>query len=137
MALDCSKRTLVYAKRKLQSLLSDTEFSRLRFVCGDIMDLSPDCQIAKGGFDLVVCCGVLHHLKDPSAGLCKLASVLTENGVLQLATYSTLSVQTWQPDIQRWLRSSASCRHLFNGPDSAPIRTPTKEEVQSFRAEVP
>lgn len=63
VALDCSPRTLAYARRKLRAALRCEEFERLRFVVGDILELGPDVDIARGGFELVICCGVLHHLR--------------------------------------------------------------------------
>jgi SAM-dependent methyltransferase len=39
-------------------------------------------------FDLIVCTGVLHHLRDPAAGLCALRSVLKPDGVIYLMVYA-------------------------------------------------
>lgn len=38
-------------------------------------------------FDLIICCGVLHHLDDPDAGLRALGEVLKEDGVMNLMLY--------------------------------------------------
>jgi SAM-dependent methyltransferase len=41
-----------------------------------------------GGFDLIVCTGVLHHLADPAAGLRALRGLLNPGGVLHLMLYA-------------------------------------------------
>jgi SAM-dependent methyltransferase len=38
-------------------------------------------------FDLIICCGVLHHLDDPDAGLRALRDVLKEDGVMNIMLY--------------------------------------------------
>lgn len=49
-------------------------------------------------FHLVCCIGVLHHVHDPPAALALLVrSSLLPGGLLQIATYSKLSVGTWRP----------------------------------------
>jgi SAM-dependent methyltransferase len=42
----------------------------------------------EGGFDLVVCTGVLHHLADPDTGLGALRSVLKPGGAMYLMVYA-------------------------------------------------
>ena len=56
----------------------------VRFVTGEIEAL-PDLGL--GAFDYVDCCGVLHHLEDPAAGLRALAAVLAEGGGIGLMVY--------------------------------------------------
>ncbi|MDP6787645.1 MAG: methyltransferase [Rhodospirillales bacterium] len=43
-----------------------------------------------GSFDYVDCCGVLHHLADPAAGLMALAGLLAPKGGMGLMVYGTL-----------------------------------------------
>ena len=43
-----------------------------------------------GIFDYIDCCGVLHHLEDPSAGFRALAGVLAEDGGIGLMVYGEL-----------------------------------------------
>lgn len=38
-------------------------------------------------FDLIICCGVLHHLEDPDAGLRALRDVLKKDGVMNIMLY--------------------------------------------------
>ena len=44
-------------------------------------------HLGLGPFDYIDCCGVLHHLEDPPAGLRALASVLAETGGMGLMLY--------------------------------------------------
>ncbi len=55
------------------------------FVQGSILDLPGS---APGPFDYIDCCGVLHHLPDPAAGLRALLSVLAPGGGLGLMLYA-------------------------------------------------
>lgn len=41
-----------------------------------------------GQFDIIECCGVLHHLPDPDAGLRKLAEVLKDDGIMTIMVYA-------------------------------------------------
>lgn len=41
-----------------------------------------------GGFDYIVCTGVLHHLEDPNEGLTALKSVLNDNGAMMIMVYA-------------------------------------------------
>jgi SAM-dependent methyltransferase len=55
------------------------------FVQGSILDLA---AFGLGPFDYIDCCGVLHHLPDPAAGLAALVSVLAPGGGLGLMVYA-------------------------------------------------
>jgi len=135
VALDCSPSTVAHARRKLRAVLNDEEFARVSFVVGDILDLSPDDSVVGVGFDLVVCCGVLHHLKDPVEGLRRLTATLAPGGVLQLATYSRLSVDTWREDALKFLRRASTSQHLYNASGEL-MREPTHAELREIRSEV-
>ncbi len=52
---------------------------------GSLLDLP---QSGLGPFDYIDCCGVLHHLPDPAAGLAALLSVLAPGGGLGLMLYA-------------------------------------------------
>ena len=52
---------------------------------GSLLDLP---LLGLGPFDYVDCCGVLHHLPDPAAGLAALLSVLAPGGGLGLMVYA-------------------------------------------------
>ena len=52
---------------------------------GSLLDLSSS---GLGPFDYIDCCGVLHHLPDPDAGLAALAGVLAPGGGMGLMVYA-------------------------------------------------
>ena len=55
---------------------------------GSLLDLA---NSGLGPFDYVDCCGVLHHLPDPAAGLRALTSVLAPGGGIGLMVYAPVS----------------------------------------------
>ncbi|MCK8786013.1 methyltransferase [Roseomonas sp. NAR14] len=58
----------------------------VRFVEGSLLDL-PDA-VPGSPFDYIDCCGVLHHLPDPAAGLAALVSALAPGGGIGLMVYA-------------------------------------------------
>lgn len=61
--------------------------TNLRFVTGSLLDLA---ALGLGGFDYIDCCGVLHHLEDPDAGLAALSGALAPAGGMGLMLYAPL-----------------------------------------------
>ena len=59
----------------------------LRFVSGSLLEAG---TLAPGPYDYIDCCGVLHHLEEPGAGLASLAAVLKPTGGMGLMVYGTL-----------------------------------------------
>ncbi len=57
---------------------------RISWVRGSLLDLP---ALGLGTFDYLNCCGVLHHLDDPSAGLEALKSVLKDDGAMAIMVY--------------------------------------------------
>ena len=57
----------------------------IRFHQASLLELP---QLGLGPFDYIDCCGVLHHLPDPAAGLQALLSVLAPGGGLGLMVYA-------------------------------------------------
>ena len=57
----------------------------ISFHTGSLLDLP---ELALGPFDYIDCCGVLHHLEDPAAGLRALAAGLAEGGGIGLMVYA-------------------------------------------------
>ncbi|MBM3521435.1 MAG: methyltransferase [Alphaproteobacteria bacterium] len=64
--------------------------ANLRFVTGSLLELDSLGlePLARGGFDYIDCCGVLHHLEDPDAGLAALARALARQGGMGLMLYA-------------------------------------------------
>ena len=58
----------------------------IRFLTGSLLDIA---SLAPGPFDYIDCCGVLHHLPDPDAGLAALAAQLSPDGGIGLMLYGT------------------------------------------------
>ncbi len=61
--------------------------ANIRFERGSLLDIG---KLGLGPFDYIDCCGVLHHLADPQAGLDALVSVLTPDGGLGVMVYGEL-----------------------------------------------
>lgn len=61
--------------------------TNVRFQTMSLLDL-PDSGL--GPFDYIDCCGVLHHLDDPAAGLAALVRVLADDGGLGMMLYGEL-----------------------------------------------
>lgn len=72
----------------------------LRFVTASLFELP---SLGLGSFDYIDCCGVLHHLDDPGAGLAALVGALAPNGGLGLMVYGRLG-RTGVYDMQALLR---------------------------------
>ena len=81
--LDWSKasRAVAEARAKARGL------STIRFVTGSLLDLDAG---APGPYDYIDCCGVLHHLDSPEAGLSVLARALAPAGGMGLMLYGAL-----------------------------------------------
>jgi len=61
--------------------------TNLRFAAGSLLDVA---TLAPGPYDYIDCCGVLHHLPDPSAGVAALKAVLAPGGGTGLMVYGEL-----------------------------------------------
>jgi SAM-dependent methyltransferase len=75
----------------------------LRCVAGSLLDLP---SLGLGAFDYIDCCGVLHHLAEPAAGLAALVGALTPDGGLGLMVYGRLG-RTGVYEMQGLLRQIA------------------------------
>ncbi len=74
------------AARKLAGArVAARSLENVRFEEGSILDLPAS---GVGPFDYIDCCGVLHHLPDPQAGLKALVSVLAPGGGVGLMVYA-------------------------------------------------
>ncbi|WP_019015776.1 class I SAM-dependent methyltransferase [Elioraea tepidiphila] len=79
--LDRSAAAAAIARRRLEA----RGLTNVTFVQGSLLDLP---SLGLGPFDYIDCCGVLHHLPDPAAGLSALVSVLAPGGGLGLMVYA-------------------------------------------------
>lgn len=79
--LSAAARKVAEARAKARGL------ANLRFVEGSLLEAS---AAAGGDFDYVDCCGVLHHLDDPEAGLAALSAALQPEGGMGLMVYGEL-----------------------------------------------
>ncbi len=82
LAIDLSRASLAYGKRKATEL----GIPGLRFGQADILKLGslPD------RFDVIESFGVIHHLREPAAGLAQLVMLLKPGGYMMLGLYSEI-----------------------------------------------
>lgn len=81
--LDMSAASLAVAKARAEM----RGLNNISFHHGSLLDLP---KLGWKPFDYIDCCGVLHHLAAPEAGLQALASVLADHGGLGLMLYGEL-----------------------------------------------
>jgi len=81
-AIDLSRTSLAYAKRKADELGIDN----VAFAQADILRIG---EIDRR-FDVIESFGVLHHLRDPAAGLAQLVRLLKPDGYMMLGLYSEI-----------------------------------------------
>jgi SAM-dependent methyltransferase len=79
-ALDLSSASLAYGAWQAAEL----EIANVEFLQADILSLPSTL----GSFDLIECCGVLHHMSDPIAAWSGLLPHLGPNGLMKIALYS-------------------------------------------------
>lgn len=85
VGLDLSEASLEIAGQRGASL------ENLTLLQGDLLDeasVEALLALAPGGFDVIWCSGVLHHLSDPDRGLSHLRRLLAPDGVLSLMVYA-------------------------------------------------
>ena len=76
--LSTASRSITEKRAEVRSL------ANLRFVTGSLLETP---SLAAGPYDYIDCCGVLHHLEDPAAGLQSLVAVLKPSGGMGLMVY--------------------------------------------------
>ncbi len=113
LAIDLSLASLAHARRKARELAIDN----VEFCQADILELSS----MRDRFDIVYCSGVLHHLREPLAGLRILARLARPGGLLKLGLYSA-----------RARASVNAARQLIQNQGLAP----TEPAIRSFRQQV-
>jgi len=100
--LSTGARAVAEARAKARGL------TNIRFVTGSLLELD---RLGLGTFDYVDCCGVLHHLNDPEAGLVTLAGTLADDGGMGLMLYGTYGRSGVYP-LQAVLRAMVGDRPL-------------------------
>lgn len=74
------------SRRIAEARAVERGLTNMRFVTGVIEEVA---TLAPGPYDYVDCCGVLHHLASPEAGLAALAAQVAPTGGLGLMLYAT------------------------------------------------
>jgi SAM-dependent methyltransferase len=97
--LDLSAESQDIARQRAQVRGLDN----IEYVQGSLLDVG---ELGLGTFDYIDCCGVLHHLEDPLAGLHSLISVLAPDGGLGIMVYGELG-RTGVYHVQDMLRTLA------------------------------
>ncbi len=100
--LSAASRAIAEARAEARGL------SNIRFVTGSLLEVG---SLGLGVFDYIDCCGVLHHLADPAAGLAALSEVLAEDGGMGLMVYGTYGRSGVYP-LQAALRKLVGDRSL-------------------------
>jgi len=75
------------SRRVAEARAAARGLGNLRFVTGSLLALP---ELGLGAFDYIDCCGVLHHLADPAAGLAALTAALAPQGGMGLMLYAPL-----------------------------------------------
>jgi SAM-dependent methyltransferase len=86
LGVDLSLASLAYAKRKTEEL----NHNNVDYLHADILQLKK----LNRKFDVIESSGVLHHMKDPIAGLKVLLDILEPHGFLRLGLYSEIARQS-------------------------------------------
>lgn len=104
--------------------------ARVSFRTGSLLDAA-----ALGRFDYIDCCGVIHHLDDPVAGLRALADALKPDGGMGLMVYGEFG-RTGVYEMQEALRLLAPADTLSPGKQVARARAilETLPTTNRFRA---
>jgi tetratricopeptide (TPR) repeat protein/2-polyprenyl-3-methyl-5-hydroxy-6-metoxy-1,4-benzoquinol methylase len=83
LAIDLSRASLAYARRKASELGADN----IEFLQADILELG---RLGRQ-FPVIISGGVLHHMEDPMAGCRQLTALLCPGGFIFLAFYSKIA----------------------------------------------
>ena len=95
--LDLSRASRAIAEARVAA----RGLTNVRFETGSFLELP---GLGLGAFDYIDCCGVLHHLKDPDAGLAALAAALQPEGGLGVMVYAPFG-RSGVYELQEALRS--------------------------------
>jgi SAM-dependent methyltransferase len=92
------------SRRIAEARAAQRRLGNIRFVTGSLLEAP-----SLGRFDYIDCCGVLHHLAEPEAGLAALVAALVDDGGIGLMLYGELG-RTGVYPMQEMLRALASGR---------------------------
>jgi SAM-dependent methyltransferase len=81
--LDLSKASRAVAEQRAKV----RDLGNITFMTGSLLELP---GLGLGPFDYIDCCGVLHHLADPPAGLAALTEALAPDGGMGIMVYGAL-----------------------------------------------
>lgn len=95
--LDLSSASRAIAEGRARARRLDN----IRFVSGSLLEIA---ALAPGPYDYIDCCGVLHHLPDPGAGLAALVAQLAPGGGMGMMFYGSLG-RTGVYPLQQALRA--------------------------------
>ena len=82
-AIDLSHTSLTFAMEKAATM----GVANIRFCVGDVLKM-PELSVR---YDIIESSGVIHHMKDPAAGIQALRSCLASDGIMRVALYSDRS----------------------------------------------
>jgi SAM-dependent methyltransferase len=126
LAIDLSLSSLSYAMR----MAKEMDVANIRFLHGDLLEVG---YLSKT-FDLIECCGVLHHMQDPIAGWQSLVNQLADHGWMLIGLYSKLGRQKLK-SAHQYIKSKGckgtpeeirNCRQeIFALPNTNPIKAVT------------
>jgi SAM-dependent methyltransferase len=98
------------ARATAEARAMQRKLTNIRFLTASLLDLP---ALDLGRFDYIDCCGVLHHLPDPGAGLSILSNALDDGGGIGLMVYGAIG-RTGVYHMQHVLRELAG-----DEPDAA------------------
>eukprot|EP01061_Rhynchopus_euleeides_P009769 TRINITY_DN19041_c0_g1_i1.p1 TRINITY_DN19041_c0_g1~~TRINITY_DN19041_c0_g1_i1.p1 ORF type:complete len:698 (+),score=102.60 TRINITY_DN19041_c0_g1_i1:258-2096(+) len=122
--IDLSRANLAFAEERLGTCFARHK-SRYSLEHDDLTShVSCDVRPAEfEAYDVIECCGVLHHCKDPEAALTALMRRLKPGGVLHLGVYSAAGTEPVRECI-RFLQGKLGLHEGF---------CPTREKIQEIR----
>lgn len=129
LAVDLSLSSLSYAAKRAR----DFGINNIDFRQGDILALGA----LEERFDYIASGGVLHHMKDPAAGLAVLARLLKPDGIIRLGLYSETArrhiVKTREVIAGKGFGNDAASIHRFRHEAPALLEKETYENLCGLR----